>query len=78
MDYVPDGGETVIYHPHAARLGEGAVVITGAEGCQVEIRPYRGMESRQGESRPDGGAQGGLVTVRAPKGDASVSVRIGG
>jgi len=78
MEYVPDGGETVIYHPHAARLGEGAVVITGAEGCQVEIRPYRGMENRQGESRPDGGAQGGLVTVRAPKGDASVSVRIGG
>lgn len=65
MDFVPNGAETVIYHPQASGLTGSDILIIGAEGCLTEIRPYDG-------------AQGGLVIMRAPQGEASVSVRIGG
>jgi len=65
MDFVPNGGETLVYHPRAARLIEENVSISGTEGCRVEMRPFSESE-------------GGLVAVYAPKGDRRLTVRIGG
>lgn len=64
VDYVPSGGETLIYHPHAALLSEENIVIVGANAWQVEFRPFPSLE-------------GGIIAVIVPQDESKITVTVG-
>lgn len=64
VDYVPSGGETRIYHPRAAQLRKEGIAVSGADGWSVELRPY-------------GDEEGGIVSIVAPQGESSITVKVG-
>ncbi|GGH16178.1 cellulase family glycosylhydrolase [Paenibacillus segetis] len=66
VDYVPSGGETLIYHPRAALLSKDVVLIsgTGVDVYQIEVRPFQGSES-------------GIIAISAPQDETKITVTIG-
>lgn len=64
VEYVPNGGETRVYHPHAALLTADHVRISGAKDYQIERRPYPNSDS-------------GLMIIRAEMDEHPVVVEIG-
>lgn len=66
VDYIPSGGETLIYHPHVALLSKENVVISGANAhaCEIELRPFPSSE-------------GGIVSIIAPQDDIGITVTVG-
>ncbi|GIP34783.1 hypothetical protein J2TS4_39930 [Paenibacillus sp. J2TS4] len=64
VNYISTGRETWIYHPCAALLSKEDVVVSGAEHCQIELRPFPNVAS-------------GIVSIVAPQGQNMLSVEVG-
>ncbi|MEC0094170.1 cellulase family glycosylhydrolase [Paenibacillus macquariensis] len=64
VDYVPSGGETLIYHPRVALISKENVVVSGADACQIEFRPFPSSES-------------GIVAIIAPQAEIGITVTVG-
>ncbi|GIP53034.1 glycoside hydrolase family 5 protein [Paenibacillus vini] len=64
VKYIPSGGETLIYHPHAARLSADDIVINGASDYKVEIREYPGSEA-------------GVIAVVVPQSSKTITITAG-
>ncbi|MGN7359785.1 cellulase family glycosylhydrolase [Paenibacillus sp. SAF-054] len=63
MAFIPSGGRTVVYHPHAGQIHKDMIHAAGAERLEAEIRPY-----------PD--AESGLIVLEIPPGNGCVTVRV--
>lgn len=64
VDYIPSGGETVIYHPRAASFSKDDIEISSTNACEVELRPFPDSES-------------GFISIIAAQAESQISVTIG-